>query len=43
MAGVTEMTMMKGLLFRITGLVRLSKETWVTKAIGETRITRMMR
>ena len=31
------------IIIRITGMVRLSKETWVTKAIGETRITRMMR
>ena len=30
-------------IIRITGMVRLSKETWVTKAIWETRITRMMR
>ena len=31
------------IIIRITGMVRLSRETWVTKAIGETRITRLMR
>ena len=31
------------IIIRITGMVRLSRETWVTKAIGETRITRVMR
>ena len=28
---------------RITGMVRLRRETWVTKEIGETRISRVMR
>ena len=27
----------------ITGMVRLSRESWMTKAIGETRITRVRR
>ena len=31
------------IIIRITGMVRLSRETWVTKAIGETRISRVMR
>ena len=31
------------IIIRITGMVRLSRETWVTKVIGETRITREMR
>ena len=31
------------IIIRITGMVTLSRETWVTKAIGETRITRLMR
>ena len=31
------------IIFRITGMVRLSRETWVTKVIGETRISRVMR
>ena len=31
------------IIITITGMVRLSRETWVTKAIGETRITREMR
>ena len=31
------------IIIRITGMVRLSRETWVTKAIEETRITREMR
>ena len=31
------------IIIRITGMVRLSRETWVTEAIGETRITRVMR
>ena len=31
------------IIIRITGMVRLRSETWVTKAIGETRITRVMR
>ena len=31
------------IIIRITGVVRLSRETWVTKAIGVTRITRVMR
>ena len=28
---------------RIIGTVRLSRETWMTKAIGEARITRVRR
>ena len=28
---------------RITGMVRLCRETWMSKAIGGTRITRVMR
>ena len=28
---------------RIIGMVRLSRATWMTKAIGETRITRVRR
>ena len=31
------------IIIKITGMVRLSGETWVTKAIGETRISRVMR
>ena len=31
------------IIIRITGMVMLSRETWVTKVIGETRITRVMR
>ena len=31
------------IIIRITGMVMLSRETWVTKAIGETRISRVMR
>ena len=31
------------IIITITGMVRLSRETWVTKAIGETRISRVMR
>ena len=31
------------IIIRITGMVRLSTETCVAKAIGETRITREMR
>ena len=33
----------ENIIIRITGMVRLSRETWVTKAIGETRISRVMR
>ena len=33
----------ENIIIRITGMVRLSRETWVTKATGETRITREMR
>ena len=29
-------------IIRITGMVKLSRETCVTKAIGETRTTRVM-
>ena len=29
------------IIIKITGMVRLSGETWMTKAIGETRITEM--
>ena len=31
------------IIIRVTGMVRLSRETWVTKAIGVTRTTRVMR
>ena len=31
------------IIIRITGMVRLSKETWMTKAIGVTRMTKVMR
>jgi len=31
------------IIIRITGMVRLSRETWVTKAIGVTRTTRVAR
>ena len=31
------------IIIKITGMVRLSRETWVTKAIRETRISRVMR
>ena len=31
------------IIIRITGMVRLRRETWVTKATGETRITKVMR
>ena len=31
------------IIIRITAMVRLSRKTWVTKVIGETRITREMR
>ena len=27
----------------VDGMVRLRRETWMTEAIGETRITRVMR
>ena len=27
----------------VDGMVRLSRETWMTEKIGETRITRVMR
>ena len=37
------MTVMKRITIRITGMVRLSKETWMTKAIGVTRMTKVMR
>ena len=37
------MTVMKRIIIRITGMVRLSKEPWMTKAIGVTRMTKVMR
>ena len=37
------MTMMKRIIIRITGMVRLSRKTWTTKTIGETGITTVMR
>ena len=37
------MTVMKRIIISITGMVRLSRETWMTKAIRETRISRVMR
>ena len=37
------MTMMKRIIFRITGMVRLIRKTCMTKTIGETGITRVMR
>ena len=32
------MTVMKRIIISITGMVRLSRDTWMTKAIRETRI-----
>ena len=37
------MTMMKRIIIRITGMVRLSRKTCMTKTIGETGINRVMR
>ena len=37
------MTVMKRITIRICEMVRLTRETWMTKAIGETRITWVMR
>ena len=37
------MTVMKRITIRICGMVRLSRETWMTKVIGETTITWVMR
>ena len=37
------MTVIKRIIIRITGIVRLSRKTWMIKAIGETRITRVIR
>ena len=33
----------KKITISITGMVRLSREPWVSKAIGETRIIKVMR
>ena len=33
----------KRITIRIAGMFRLSSKTWVTKAIGETRIIKVMR
>ena len=33
----------KKITISITGMVRLSRETWVSKAIGKTRIIKVMR
>ena len=37
------MTVMKRIIISITVMVRLSRETWMTKANRETRISRVMR